>query len=47
MEEKEREKDDITRINYIEMQIKTVKPQPSDFGVHFDVTTHVRLVPPF
>ena len=29
------------------MQNKTVKPQPLDFGVHFDVTKHIRLVPPF
>ena len=29
------------------MQNKTVKPQPLDFGVHFDVTKHIRLVSPF
>ena len=26
------------------MQSKTLKPQPLDFGVHFDVTKHIRLV---
>ena len=31
----------------LEMQNKTVKPQPLDFGIHFDVTIHIRLVPPF
>ena len=30
-----------------EMQNKTVKPQPLDLSVHFDVTKHIRLVPPF
>ena len=29
------------------MQNKTVKPQLLDFGAHFDVTKHIRLVPPF
>ena len=29
------------------MQNKTVKPQPLDSGAHFDVTKHIRLVPPF
>ena len=29
------------------MQNKTVKPQPLDFGVHFDVTKHIRLLPAF
>ena len=29
------------------MQTMTVKRQPLDFGVHFDVTKHIRLVPPF
>ena len=28
------------------MQTKTVKPQPLDFGVHFDVTKHIGLFPP-
>ena len=31
----------------LEMQRKTVKPQPLDLGVHFDVTKHISLVPPF
>ena len=30
----------------LEMQDK-VKPKPSDVGTHFDVTKHIRLVPPF
>ena len=29
------------------MQNKTVKRQSLDFGFHFDVTKHIRLVPPF
>ena len=24
-----------------------IKPKPLDFGTHFDVTKHIRLVPPF
>ena len=35
------------RMKELEMQNKTVKPQPLDFGIHFDVTKHIRLVPPF
>ena len=31
----------------LEMQNMTVKRQPLDFGTHFDVTKHIRLVPPF
>ena len=31
----------------LEMQNKMVKLQPLDFGIHFDVTKHIRLVPPF
>ena len=31
----------------LELQNKTVKPQSLDFGVHFDVTNHIRLIPPF
>ena len=27
------------------MQNKIVKPQPLDFGVRFDITKHIRLVP--
>ena len=30
----------------LEMQDK-VKPKPLDFGTHFDVTKHIRLVPSF
>ena len=29
------------------MQTKTVKLQSLDFGIHFDVAKHIRLVPPF
>ena len=46
-EEKERERRYNLRMKELEMQNKTVKPQPLDFGVHFDVTKHIRLVPPF
>ena len=46
-EEKERERQYNLRMKELEMQNKTVKPQPLDFGVHFDVTKHIRLVPPF
>ena len=31
----------------LEMQNKTVKLQLLDFGVRFDVTKYIRLVPPF
>ena len=31
----------------LEMQNKMVKPQPLDSGAHFDVTKHIRLIPPF
>ena len=31
----------------LEMRNKTVKLQPFDFGIHFDVNKHIRLVPPF
>ena len=30
----------------LEMQDR-VKPKPLDLGTHFDVTKHIRLVPPF
>ena len=46
-EEKERERQYNLRMKELEMQNKTVKPQPLDFGVHLDVTKHIRLVPPF
>ena len=35
------------RMKELEMQNKTVKPQPLDFGVHFDITKDIKLVPPF
>ena len=47
MEEKERERQFNLRMKELEMQNKSVKPQPLDFGIHFDVTKHIRLVPPF
>ena len=34
------------RMKEMEMQDK-VKPKPLDLGTHFDVTKHIRLVPPF
>ena len=46
-EEKERERQFILRMKELEMQNKTVKPHPLDFGVHFGVTKHIRLDPPF
>ena len=47
MEEKEREKQYILRMEELEMQNMTVKRQPLDSGAYFDVTKHIRLVPPF
>ena len=47
IEEKERERQFNLRMKELEMQNKTVKPQPLDFSIHFDVTKHIRLVPPF
>ena len=44
MEEKERQYN--LRMKEIEMQDK-VKTKPLDLGTHFDVTKHIRLVPPF
>ena len=35
------------RMKELEIQNMTVKRQPLDFGTHFDVTKHIRLVPPF
>ena len=46
-EEKDKERQFSLRIKELEMQTMTVKRQPLDFGVHFDVTKHIRLVPPF
>ena len=45
----EREKlkfDTELRMKELEMQNMTVKRQPLDSGVHFDITKHIRLVPP-
>ena len=44
-EEKERERQFNLRMKELEMQNKTVKPQPLDFVIHFDVTKYIRLVP--
>ena len=46
MEEKEKERQYNLRMKEIEMQDK-VKTKPLDLGTHFDVTKHIRLVPPF
>ena len=46
----EREKikfDTELRMKELEMQSMMVKRQPLDSGTHFDVTKHIRLVPPF
>ena len=46
----EREKlkfDTELRMKELEMQNMTVERQPLDSGVHFDITKHIRLVPPF
>ena len=45
-EEKEKERQYNLRITELEMQDK-VKPKPLELGAHFDVTKHIRLVPPF
>ena len=47
MEEKERERQFNLRMKELEMQNMTVKQQPLESGSHFDVTKHIRLVPPF
>ena len=44
--EKEKERQYNLRMKEIEMQDK-VKTKPLDLGTHFDVTKHIRLVPPF
>ena len=46
-EANERERQYNLRMKELEMQNKTVKSQPLDFVIHFDVTKHIRLVPPF
>ena len=46
----EREKlkfDTELRMKELEMQNMTVKRKPLEPGVHFDITKHIRLVPPF
>ena len=46
----EREKlkfDTELRMKELEMQNMTVKRQPLDSGIHFDITKHIRFVPPF
>ena len=46
----EREKlkfDTELRMKELEMQNMTVKRKPLESGVHFDITKHIRLVPPF
>ena len=35
------------RMKELEIQNMTVKRQPLDSGTHFDITKHIRLVPPF
>ena len=46
LQEKEQERQYNLRMKELEMQDK-VKPKPLDLGSHFDVTKHIRLVPPF
>ena len=46
MEENEKERQYNLRMKELEMQDKA-KTKPLDFGTHFDVTKHIRLVPPF
>ena len=43
--EKEKERQYNLRMKELEMQDR-VKPKPLDLGTHFDVTKHIRLVPP-
>ena len=48
--QREREKlnfDTELRMKELEMQNMTAKRQPLESGVHFDITKHIRLVPPF
>ena len=46
LQEKEQERQYNLRMKELEMQDK-VKAKPLDLGTHFDVTKHIRLVPPF
>ena len=45
LQEKEIERQSNLRMKELEMQDK-VKTKPLDLGTHFDVTKHIRLVPP-
>ena len=46
-QEKEQERQYNLRMIELEIQNKTVKPQPFDFGVYFDITKRIRLSSPF
>ena len=46
LQEKEQERQYNLRVKELEMQDK-VKTKPLNLGTHFDVTKHIRLVPPF
>ena len=46
LQEKEQERQYDLKMKELEMQDK-VKTKPLDLGTHFDVTKHIRLVPPF
>ena len=46
LEQAEKERQYNLRMKELEMQDK-VKTKPLDLGTHFDVTKHIRLVPPF
>ena len=46
LQEKEKERQYNLRMKELELQDK-VKTKPLDLGTHFDVTKHIRLVPPF
>ena len=46
LEQAEKERQYNLRMKELEMQDKT-KTKPLDLGTHFDVTKHIRLVPPF
>ena len=46
LQEKEKERQYNLRMKKLEMQDKA-KIKPLDLGTHFDVTKHIRLVPPF
>ena len=46
LQEKEKKRQYNLRIKELEMQDK-LKIKPLDSGIHFDITKHIRLVPPF